>query len=124
MINGGEWMNEDQRSATKAAADAMTPSDEAVVYMLRRIQIDPDLRWMMLHTEAFAKLIAAQAARTGAPIENVEAQWSIDRQPEYRKFKPRIPEFRRIIAELKHHCREKLNGDDVVNDLLEEAGRL
>jgi len=125
----GEWMNEDQRSAVKADADAMTPADVAVAYMLGRIQEDPDLRHVMLHTEAFHKLCIAEASRKrfmapGETAEQVETRRSMDRQPAHRKFKPRIPEFRRLIEAIANRVVEMRFSDDLLAELIDEAQRL
>lgn len=74
-----------------AEAAAMSPADEAVSYMLARIQVDADLRWLMLHTEAFAKLCQAEGHRTGETPEMVGSRRSIDLRPKYRRRDPRLP---------------------------------
>lgn len=54
-----------------ATAPGLSPAEAAVSYLLRRIQADADLRWHMVGTEAFARLCAAEAARTGESADAV-----------------------------------------------------
>jgi hypothetical protein len=47
-------------------------AERAVRYMLDRIRVDPDLRYLMGGTQAFAMLCEAEAARTGKSPEAVQ----------------------------------------------------
>lgn len=104
------------------AVDMMSPADAAVTYLLNRIQVDPDLRWLMLNTEAFTKLCVAEAARLGEAVEAVTERREHDRQPSHRRHQPRLVEFRRIVQEIRDL--DGVNHDDKLTDLLEEASRL
>jgi predicted RNA-binding Zn-ribbon protein involved in translation (DUF1610 family) len=78
-------------------------ADQAVDYMLERIRRDVDLRWLMLDTEAWAKLCEAHSARTGRPLEDVREE-SRKLYPHCANDKPRIPEMRRQIAALEEQA--------------------
>jgi hypothetical protein len=54
----------------------LSPAESAVLYLLKRVRHDADLRWHVLGTEAFALLCAAEAARTGKSAEEVEALYA------------------------------------------------
>jgi hypothetical protein len=41
----------------------LSTSERAVLYLLRRIRLDANLRWYMLHTEAFQLLCEAESQR-------------------------------------------------------------
>jgi hypothetical protein len=63
----------------------MTAHEEAVWYMLTQVKRDPDLMWLLAHTEAWALLCKAEAGRTGRPVDEVR-DWSLtDDRPEYAK---------------------------------------
>jgi hypothetical protein len=61
---------------------------DAVRYALNRVQTDPEFRWHMLGTEAFDRLIRAEAAYTGRSEHDVRADRETDRQPDYRRRRP------------------------------------
>ena len=61
-------------------------AQKACSYILNRIQIDPDLRYVAgPMTETFALLCAAQAEYTGEPAEQVATERAKDLQPEHRR---------------------------------------
>lgn len=66
-------------SATETTATA------AVTYLLDRIQVDPELRYHMLGTEAMERLIAVEATATGRSIEDVRFSRERDLQPFHRR---------------------------------------
>jgi len=64
---------------------------DAVVYVLNRIQQDPDLRWVMgWGTESFHRLCVAEAAVKGEEVNAVEGRRRVDLQPDYRKREPEV----------------------------------
>lgn len=57
----------------QVVADLSLPlADRAVKYLLDRAQRDADLRHYLIHTQAHALLVAAEAARTGQAADDVE----------------------------------------------------
>lgn len=74
---------------------------DAVRYMLGRVQIEPEFRFHMLHTEAFDQLCRAEAAVTGRSADEVSRQRSQDLQPEYRKRRPWCETERARVRELE-----------------------
>jgi hypothetical protein len=80
-------------------ADPILPSldEQGVTYMLDRIQHDSDLRYLMLHTQAFHLLCQAEAARTGESLEQVEVRRSTDARPKYRQRPPRLLQVRKCL---------------------------
>lgn len=50
----------------------LTPAETAVRYLLDRIRLDADLRYLMLDTEAMHLLCAAEAQRVGQTREMIE----------------------------------------------------
>jgi hypothetical protein len=70
-----------------------TPAERAVRYLLERIRMDPDLRWLMLDTQAMHLLCAGEAAITGRDVEAVQAEY---RRPFDHPEATRTPR-------LKHH---------------------
>lgn len=77
---------EDQPRKPSATAEARL----AIAYMLSQIQVNPDLRWIMLDTEAMAKLMRAEAILTGRSEDSVCEERRQDRQPEHRRRKAEI----------------------------------
>jgi len=57
-------------------APKLSPAEAAVNYMLQRIRVDANLRYHMIHTEAFSRLVAAEAHRTGELAEEIDAKYS------------------------------------------------
>jgi hypothetical protein len=55
-----------------ATQPQLSPAEAAVNYVLRRIRVDANLRYHMLHTEAFSLLCDAEAARTGKSRDTIE----------------------------------------------------
>lgn len=54
------------------AGTQLSPADNAVLYILRRIQLDANVRYYLgFGTEAFARLCRARAALTGQTEEEV-----------------------------------------------------
>ena len=82
------------RDVGLTANHSLSPADAAVKYLLDRIQHDPDLRWLMLHSEAFYLLCAAEAARTGETLEVVEARRVLDLQPPHDQREPEVVRLR------------------------------
>jgi hypothetical protein len=76
-------------------------SVKAVTYLLDRIQVDPDLRHMMLFTQAMHLLIQAEADFLREPYEDVRARREKDLQPEHRRRMPRIPALEARIERLE-----------------------
>lgn len=88
----------------------LTPAEAAVNHLLQRIQRDADLSWLMMGTEAFARLCAAEAGRTGETIETVTSRYqcrSADR--------PRLLVARELVERLTPAA-------STVVDLIEEMG--
>lgn len=54
--------------------DSLGSADRAVKYLLDRVQHDANLRWYMLHTQAYQLLLDAEAARRGMSPEAVELE--------------------------------------------------
>lgn len=50
-------------------------AESAVLYLLMRLRVDPDLRWHLVGTEALARLCAAEAGRTGQSEEEVKQHY-------------------------------------------------
>ena len=85
-------------------AETKTPTaaDQAVKYILDRIQTDPDLRYYMgSMTESFRLLCLAEAEFTGKRLDQVEAERKRDLQPEYRKRRPEIVELKEKLEALR-----------------------
>jgi predicted nuclease with TOPRIM domain len=57
-------------------SDITAPAERAVLYLLKRMQVDVNLRHHMIGTEAFAKLCEAEAARVGMSPEMVMEEYS------------------------------------------------
>lgn len=72
----------------------------AIQYILRRAQLDPDLGYYLgPRIEAWERLVTAEAALTGADIEEVRAQRAKDLQPAYCKRRPEVLELRARLHE-------------------------
>lgn len=75
-----------------------TTADQAVNYILDRIQTDPDVYYYLgPGTESFALLCAAEAARTGEPTDEVRKRRRKDLQPEYRRRQAKVVELEERI---------------------------
>lgn len=79
-----------------ATPPQLSAAESAVLYLLIRIRLDVDLRWHMLDSEAFAKLCAAEAERTGKTPEEVEGIYA-NPPPECRDKIPELVKLRRLV---------------------------
>lgn len=77
------------------------PAIAAVLYVLNRIQVDPDLAHHMLRTEAMHRLCLAEARRFGQELEEVRARREEDLQPSYRKRRPDLVVAREKLERLE-----------------------
>jgi len=105
----------------------LTLAESAVLYLLERVRRDVDLRWLLLGTEGFSRLIAAQAQRTGQPEEEVERHYS-NSDPYYQGERPKVVRARKLlerIADLAHdggnYCGKAGEACRQIADLAEEA---
>lgn len=88
-------------TAVGPGVDAAVLCYEAVRYALDRSQTDPDFRWVCgWGTEAWHRLVKAEAAYLGQLVEDVVARRHVDLQPDYRSREPEVVELRRRLAEL------------------------
>lgn len=74
----------------------MTPAEDAVAYLLKRMRLDANLAYHMRGTEAFARLVRAEAARTGKSEEGIEQTYS----QLTRGAEASIPIFREVRDEI------------------------
>lgn len=81
-------------AAAEDLAKASGPLFLAAVYVLRRMQVDPDFADVMILTETHERLCQAVALATGADIAELRRETSEDRQPAHRRREPR-----RLVAE-------------------------
>jgi len=77
-------------------APTLSPAEAAVSYILQRIRVDANLRYHMLHTEAFGRLCAADALRTGKTEEEAMTTYSTPAE-HCRNDKPQLIELRNGI---------------------------
>lgn len=75
----------------------LNAAEAAVLYVLKRVRVDADLRWHMLHTEAFERLCNAEAQRTRKALEDVENQYGTPANDD----KAKLPELRRKVEDLE-----------------------
>jgi hypothetical protein len=68
---------------------------DAVRYALNRGQTDPDVAHLVLGSEMHERLIAAEAAYLGEPVQDVRERRCRDLQPSYRKREPDLVLLRR-----------------------------
>lgn len=95
----------------------LNPAEAAVLYVLKRIQVDVDLRFHMLDTEAFARLCAAESQRIGKSPEQVRDQFAV-LAPHCRHDKPRIQTLRQAIQETMSVLERNENGHQWIRDLI------
>jgi hypothetical protein len=91
--------------AVIVGTDERTTADDAVSYLLQRYQTDPDLRWILSHTEAFRRLCRAEAERTGESPECVADRRSVDLQPRHRRRSARLPTALRHLEAISNAAR-------------------
>ncbi len=97
-----------------------TARDQAIAYVLNRIQTDPDVGYYCgFGTEVFRLLCVAEAEITGKPAEEVEARRRRDLQPDYRWREPENVLLRRE----REAWREAACDDPETAIRLELAGR-
>lgn len=77
-------------------------AEQAVCYLLKRIRVDVDLRWLMLHTEAFERLCIAEAQRTGEDVEKVRVLYST-MLPHCKDDEPQVVKLRRELQDALHN---------------------
>ena len=83
---------------------------DAVQYTLRRVGTDPDFRHHMLMTETMDRLCRALSEVTGQEFEALKREYSLDRQPDYRRREPQLTVERRQVATLERLV-ERLSSD-------------
>jgi len=100
------------------AAPALSAADQAVKYLLDRIQFDADLRYLMLDTEAFALLCRAEAERRGESGEVVQERRSKSLIPKHHDSVPRLVRLRALVEWIDEHqplvmvqARQETKGD-------------
>lgn len=108
------------RDEALTTAPGLTAAESTVNYLLKRMRVDANLRYHMLHTEAFAKLCAAEAERTGKTIEAVVSIYS--RPADHcRDDEPKLVELRRVAKECADTIYEKMGrSPEWVADVLEK----
>lgn len=80
----------------------MTAADQAVRYILDRIQTDPDFYWVSgPMTQTFHLLCVAESEFTGKRLDQVEAERSRDLQPPHRKRDPEVLTLRKELETLR-----------------------
>ena len=77
----------------------------AVAHVLDQIQVNPDVHYYCgWGTQIFYLLVRAEAAYLGKPLDLVEAERRLDRQPSYRRREPEVCRLRdqrdELIAQL------------------------
>jgi hypothetical protein len=83
----------------------LTAAEAAVNYLLQRIQVDADLRWIMVGTEAYARLCVAEHERTGTPLETIRTAYATP--PErLRGEKPKLIRYRTLVDEIEKLARD------------------
>ncbi len=75
----------------------LSAAEAAVSYVLRRIQLDADLRWHMLHTQTFELLCTAEALLAGKTKEEIAALFSTPANDD----KAQLPELRERVRDLE-----------------------
>lgn len=89
-------------------AVAATPEQlyRAISYVLDRIQDMPNVRYYCgPGTQIFLELITAEAAFTGRSRDDIEAVRKVDREPIYRKTRPRVVVLEERLDEMRRVCR-------------------
>lgn len=80
---------------------------DAVKYVLDRVQDSPDVRYYCgWGTEIFYRLIQAEAAHLGKPLEDVERERRKDLQPHYRRRQAEAVTLREERDALRQICEE------------------
>lgn len=80
----------------------LSAADQAVKYLLDRIQLDPNLRYYCGNgTESFALLVAAEAARTGETVEAVKDRRCVRLTPSHRPQMADVYLLRREVEALR-----------------------
>jgi hypothetical protein len=95
----------------------LSNSEAAVLYLLKRIRVDADLRYHMLGTEAFERLCSAEALRAGKLLDDIIDLYSTPAD-HCRDDKPRLPETLAGLEELvklQAHYARLLNQYDMGN---------
>jgi hypothetical protein len=104
----------------------LPPAERAVKYLLDRVRRDPDLRWLLLGTQAFALLCEAEAARTGWTRPTVEGFYAAPFAHKDAKRPARLE----LYPDLVEACEATLRGGsaaeweaarDLVRAVLEKA---
>lgn len=80
---------------------AWDEAKSAIAYTLSRIQENPDLRWIMLDTEAMARLMRAEAMMTGQPEESVREKRREDLQPAHHRRQADVTRMRKQIEDIQ-----------------------
>lgn len=81
--------------------EPVDPVYGAVRYLLDRVQTDPDLRYLLLGSEAFARLCQAEAHATGRPLGEVRSARERDAQPAHRRREPDVLALKRRVEQLE-----------------------
>lgn len=92
------------RDEALATETSLTKAEAAVSYILQRIRVDADLRWLMIGTEAFSRLCHAEAERTGKSFDEVREEFS-KLAKRCERDVPRVVAFRRLAEQLYEAAR-------------------
>ena len=78
---------------------------ETIAHVVRRIQTDPDVRYLFgSGTESFDMLALCVSSSTGKSLSDARKLVNADCQPEHRRREPEVVELRNKL----HACRVKL----------------
>lgn len=84
----------------------LSAAEAAVNYILQRVRVDADLRYHLLHTEAFARLCRAEAERTGKTDEEVEEHYSMLAN-HCKDDLPKLVKVRKAVKDAVQVCRDR-----------------
>lgn len=98
-----------------STAPRLTCAEDAILYVLKRLKVDADLRWHMLGTEAFERLCDAEAKRSGHPGEYVRALYATP-ATSCADDKPKLVRLRAAVSKAIAMCDQQ----DVI-EVLERA---
>jgi hypothetical protein len=108
------------------ADQTLSPSQAAVQYLLQRIQVDANLRWYMLGTEAFALLCNAYAQRCGKSVDDVKKHFS---QPAVHRSSdsPEVVDQRKALEQIEKiisESRDRYQDNERLRAMLVQIDRI
>lgn len=111
------------RDEAIAIAPHLSAAEAAVIYVLKRVKVDADLRHHMLHTEAFSRLCQAEAAQIGKTEDEVMDNYSTPAE-HCKDEKPKLVICRQLLDEIAEIAEDHFGYKDLSGEAFSKISRI